>query len=190
MTARCARLVQRARFALCLWALLSGGCATLPPPPAAEGEFAVTARVAVRYGAEAASGRVTWRHTGAADDLLIASPLGQGIAAITRRDGAYTLVASNAQRYTADDPERLTEQALGWALPLGGLPDWVQGRPQPGVRAQTRYEGDRLAELQQAGWTIEYLEYDDERGLPRRLRLRRGELDIRLVIEEWQVGAR
>jgi len=190
VTPRCARLVPRVRLALCLGSFVAAGCATLPAPPAGEGEFALAGRVAVRYGAEAASGRVTWRHSAAADELLIASPLGQGIAEITRRNGAYTLVASEGQRYTAGDAERLTEQALGWALPLGGLSDWVQGRPQPGVPAWTRYEGERLTELQQAGWTIEYLEYDEAVRRPRRLRLSRGELDIRLAIEEWRVGAR
>jgi outer membrane lipoprotein LolB len=185
----CARRAPRFAHALLL-GLLVAACATLPPPPLGEGEFAVVGRVAVRYGAEAASGRVTWRHTRSADDLLIASPLGQGIAEITRRGGGYTLVTANAQRFTAADPERLTEQALGWPLPLGGLPDWLQGRSQAGGAADARYEGNRLAELREDGWTIEYLEYDELLRLPRRLRLTRGELDIRLIIEDWQVAPR
>ena len=168
---------------------LVAACATAPREMAREGEFSLVGRVAVRYGAEAASGRFTWRHTDAEDDLLIASPLGQGIAEITRRDGTYTLVTSDARRFTAADPERLTEEALGWSLPLGGLSDWLQGRAQSGVAAEARYNGSRLAELRQQGWIIEYLDYDDPGGLPRRLRLTRGDLDIRLVIEERQ-GAR
>ncbi len=162
------------------------GCASLAPELAPAETFSLVGRVAVRYGAEAASGRVTWRHGDATDDLLIASPLGQGIAEITRRDGVYTLVTARDERFTAADPERLTEQALGWTLPLRGLPDWVQGRPQPGFDAEPRYEGGRLAELRQLGWTIEYSGYDASGRLPTRLRLRRGDLDIRLAIDEWQ----
>lgn len=176
---------------LLLAAALLGACAAVAPPQALrEGEFAVVGRVAVRYGDEAASGRVAWRHTDADDDLVISSPLGQGIAEITRRDGVYTLVTADRQRFSAADPERLTEQALGYALPLEGLPDWLRGRAQPGVPAQTRYEGRRLAELRQQGWTIEYLAYDDDGHLPKRLRLTRGTMDIRLAIEEWQVAPR
>ena len=171
-------------------ALALAACAALPPEPAAPGEFAIVGRVAVRYGAEAANGRVTWRHTAIADDLLISTPLGQGIAEITRRDGVYTLVTAEAQRYTATDPERLTEQALGWALPLAGLADWLQGRPQPGVAAEPRYEGARLAELRQLGWTIEYSDYEESGRLPRRMRLTRGDIDIRLVIDQWQLPTR
>jgi outer membrane lipoprotein LolB len=170
---------------------LLGACASVAPPqPAREGEFAVVGRVAVRYGEEAASGRVAWRHSDSDDDLVISTPLGQGIAEITRRDGMYALVTSDRQRFTAADPEQLTEQALGYALPLGGLPDWLRGRAQPGVPAQTRYDGKRLAELRQQGWTIEYLAYDDDGRLPTRLRLTRGAFDIRLAIEEWQVAPR
>lgn len=169
---------------------LLGACASVPAPVPRAGEFAVVGRVAVRYGDEAASGRVAWRHSDAADDLLISTPLGQGIAEITRREGVYTLVAADRQRLTASDPERLTEQALGYALPLDGLPDWLRGRAQPGVPAESRFDGQRLAELRQQGWTIEYLAYEDDGRLPKRLRLTRGALDIRLAIEEWQVAPR
>jgi outer membrane lipoprotein LolB len=169
---------------------LLGACASVPAPVPRAGEFAVVGRVAVRYGDEAASGRVAWRHSDADDDLVISTPLGQGIAEITRREGVYTLVSSDRQRFTASDPERLTEQALGYALPLEGLPDWLRGRAQPGVPAESRFDGPRLAELRQQGWTIEYLAYEEDGRLPKRLRLTRGALDIRLAIEEWQVVPR
>lgn len=144
----------------------------------------------MRHGEEAASGRLTWRHGEATDDLLLSTPLGQGVAEITRREGVYTLVTSDAQRHSASDPTELTEQALGWALPLTGLPDWLQARPQSGIEAQTRYEGDQLAELRQQGWVIQYSSYDESSRLPRRIQLSRGDLDIRLVIDEWQIAPR
>jgi outer membrane lipoprotein LolB len=179
---------MRTPSTLVLAATLLTACASIPPPVPRAGEFAVVGRVAVRYGEEAASGRVTWRHSESDDDLVISTPLGQGIAEITRRDGVYTLVNARRERLTAADPERLTEQALGYALPLGGLPDWLRGRAQPGMPAETRYDGDRLVELRQQGWTIEYLAYEDAGRLPKRIRLTRDALDIRLAIEEWQVA--
>ena len=109
-------------------------CAAIPPETLPPGSFALVGRVAVRYGDEAASGRLTWRHSGVADELLISTPLGQGVAEITRRDGVYTLIAASGERYSAADPEQLTRQVLGYALPLAGLPDWVRGRPRTGRR--------------------------------------------------------
>src|SRR5262245_57142678 len=102
-------------------------CATAPTVPPAPGGFAFVGRFAVRHGEEAATGRVTWRHSDATDDLILSTPLGQGVAEITRRDGTYTLVTSQAQRHTASDPDQLTEQVLGWTLPLAGLADCLQG---------------------------------------------------------------
>jgi outer membrane lipoprotein LolB len=166
-------------------AAVLAACATAPPPALPAGGFSLVGRVAVRNGDEAASGRIAWRHTDADDDLVISTPLGQGVAEITRRDGVYTLVTTRGERYSAADPERLTQQVLGYALPLGGLPDWVQGRPQRGAAAETRYEGERLAELRQHGWLIDY-SGGDERP-PKRMRLTRGDLDIRLAIDEWQL---
>ncbi len=168
-----------------LAAALLAACASLPPPTEAP-TFELSGRVAVRYGKEAASGRAEWRHAATTDDLVISNPIGQGIASIQRRNGDYVLQTAEGKRYEARDPERLTEEALGWQLPLAGLPDWVRGRAMPDVAADTRYEGNRLAELRQLGWTIEYLEYG-ENGLPRRMRLTRGDLDIRLAVEEWRI---
>jgi len=167
-------------------AALIAGCAAVAHEPLPLSGFELTGRVAVRYGAESASARMSWRHAPAFDQLLISSPLGQGLAEITRRDGAYTLLTSTGQQVSAQDPEALTEQALGWRLPLAGLPDWVRGRPQPGHAADTRYgENGRATLLRQLGWTIEYLAYDESTGLPSRLRLIRGDLDIRLAIDAW-----
>ena len=140
--------------------------------------------MAVRYGDEAASGRLTWRHSDAADELLISTPLGQGVAEITRRE------ASTPCRRERRAVQR---RRAGAAHPAGArlgaaarrLPDWVQGRPERGVEAVTRYDGDRLAELRQRGWLIDY-SGGDERP-PKRVRLTRGDLDIRLVIDEWQL---
>lgn len=167
-------------------AALIAGCAAVPrEPPPAEG-FEMTGRVAVRHGAESATARMAWRHAPAFDELMISSPLGQGIAELTRRDGVYSLQTSDGRRVSAPDPEALTEEALGWRLPLAGLPDWVRGRPQPGHAAETRYGDDRRATLvRQLGWTIEYLAWDDATGLPSRLRLTREDLDIRLAIDRW-----
>jgi outer membrane lipoprotein LolB len=183
MRGRAMRSLRGPLLAAC--AAVLAACAAVPPETLPPGGFSLVGRVSVRYGDEAATGRLTWRHSDGGDELLISTPLGQGVAEITRRDGVYTLVAANGERYSAADPERLTRQALGYALPLDGLPDWVQGRPEKGVEAVTRYDGERLAELRQRGWLIDYSGSDDRP--PKRVRLTRGDLDIRLVIDEWQL---
>jgi outer membrane lipoprotein LolB len=169
-----------------LWVVLLAACATTPAPGPSGASFELTGRVAVRSAQDAVSGGVFWRHGPDFDDLMISSPLGQGVAEITRRADRYTLVTADARRISAADPESLTEEALGWRLPLSGLPDWVQGRPDPRETAETRYGQDGRAQLiRQLGWTIEYLAYDARTGLPARIRVRRDSVDIRLTIDSW-----
>jgi outer membrane lipoprotein LolB len=178
--------MRSALFSLCL---LLAGCATIEPQPSVPiGEaFFLSGRVSVKYGAEAASGRITWQHDAVSDELLFSAPFGQGVARIVWRDAVASLTTSDQKLYQAGDVETLTEQVLGWRLPLAGLPDWVRGRAAAGAPAQTRLDASqRLAELRQSGWLVEFLDYAGESGLPSRLRLSRQEVELRLVIDEWR----
>ena len=171
--------------------LLLAGCAavpqkTLPARPIGEA-FYLSGRVSVKHGTEAASGKISWQHGPDSDDLLLSNPFGQGVARIIRRDGVVTLTTSDQKAYQAKDAEDLTEQALGWRLPLAGLPDWVRGRAAAGAPAQTRQDSShRLAELRQSGWLVEFLDYNDASGLPSRLNFSRDDAQIRLVIDQWR----
>jgi outer membrane lipoprotein LolB len=117
------------------------------------------------------------------------NPFGQGVARIVRHDGLVTLTTSDQKVYQAKDVEGLTEQVVGWRLPLAGLPDWVRGRAASGAPAQTRLNGaHRIAELRQSGWLVVFLDYNDTSGLPSQLRLSRDDTEIRLVIDQWRAG--
>lgn len=171
--------------ALAAAVLLAAACAELPPQAGAAFEFELTARFAARYRDEAASGTLAWRHRAARDDVLLSSPFGQGLARISREGEAVTLVAGDDKRYTAADAESLTEQVLGFRLPLRGLADWVRARPATDAPAQAEYAQDgRLLSLEQHGWRIEYLGYESTR--PTRLKLSYPGLELRLAISAWK----
>jgi outer membrane lipoprotein LolB len=165
-------------------ALVLAACASLPKPtaPPGEGAFELHGRVAVRYGSEGASGNVAWRHSAESDELLITSFLGQGVARVSRSGGEVQLLAEGKE-HRAPDAESLTEKVLGWRLPLGGLPDWVQGRPAPGAKDVRRDASGRIVGFVQDDWKIEYQDFEGER--PSRLRLTRPNLEIRLIVDRW-----
>ena len=81
-----------------------------------------------------------------------------------------TLTTAEPREYRAADAESLTEQVLGFRLPLAGLAEWVLGRPAP--------------ELESRGWKIEYQERDAE-GRPVRMRLTYPGIELRLLISRW-----
>jgi outer membrane lipoprotein LolB len=165
-------------------AAVLGACASLSesgrPIP---GGFELSGRVSVRHGKDAASGKIFWRHSDEADELLITSSIGQGIARINRERDRFRLVTGDNKEYRADNAEDLTEQALGWRLPLDGLSDWVQARASPGRPAEMQGDVDKGLELRQDGWHVVYEEFRE--GKPFRIRLTREDLQIILVVDQW-----
>ena len=156
------------------WTLLVlalSACASFERSTIDTAEFDLAGRIAARYRDDAFSGIVSWRHAGEGDDMLISTPMGQGVARIVRQGDAIVLTTSEGKEYSDRDGEALTERALGFRLPLAGLADWVRGRPAPS--------------LEERGWQVEYLERD-EQGRPTRLRVTYPGVELRLAISEWR----
>ena len=95
------------------------------------------------------------------------------------------LKTAEGREYRAADAETLTEEVLGFRLPLAGLADWVRGRPSDPQTARIEYDKEgRVHTLQERGWAIEYLEYEDK--LPKRMRLTYPNIELRLAISQWK----
>ena len=162
------------------------GCAQAPlRAPEGPLEFQVLGRIAARYGNDGFTGNVDWRHASAGDDMLISTPLGQGVARLVRQGDAVQLTTANGRQYDAPDAETLTERVLGFRVPLAGLADWIRGRPAQGsVSGQQALPDGRLESLQQGDWKIKYLDYDGPR--PRLMQLNYPGIQLRLAITEWK----
>ena len=182
------------RLLVIAWAgALLGGCAVSPSSPASIGvaqrdaldDFSLEGRFSLRHEDKNYSGRLSWRHSGADNELLLASPFGQGLAQLTTSERGAQLTMSDGQVYAAADSEALTREVLGYPLPLAQLTDWVRGR---GARGDLELDGSaRPLRLRYADWRIDY-EYDgdDAQALPGRLVARRDDgLELRLRIDEW-----
>jgi outer membrane lipoprotein LolB len=167
-------------------ALFIGACAQAPlRAPEGALDFDVAGRIAVRYGKDGFTGNLAWRHARRGDEVMISTPLGQGVARLVREGDAVQLITSEGREFRAADAETLTERVLGFRLPLEGLADWIQGRPSPGAPARTETGDDgRLRALEQSGWRVEFQEYQAAR--PQRLRLTYPGIELRLVVAQWK----
>ena len=173
------------RSLLAVALLVLCACAQLETKAPQDVEFDLTGRLAARYRNEAFTGNIAWRHAPSSDEMLITSPLGAGVARLVRDGSAVTLSTAEPKEYRASDAEALTEEVLGFRVPLAGLAEWVRGRPADKSTAKADYADDgRLRSLEEAGWKIEYQEYKDK--LPSRMRLLYPGIELRLAISEWK----
>lgn len=160
---------------------------TLPTPPAA---FRLDGRVSVKTREESFSGGMTWRHASESQELLLRTPLGQGVAELKETVRGVELRDSAGHVHRAVDAEALVRQVLGVALPLKGLAWWVVGTARPDAPFQTEADEEgRLAVLEQDGWRIEFNRYArvGAYALPGRLVARRDDdLEVRLVVDHWE----
>lgn len=161
----------------------------LPLPPSA---FRLEGRVSVKANEESFSGGMTWRHTTQQQELLLRTPLGQGVAELRGDGQGVELRDSEGRLHHAADAETLVHQALGVTLPLKGLAWWVVGNVRPEAPYQAEPDGEgRLAVLHQDGWRIEFSRYARVGGrfLPGKLVARRADdLEIRLVVDKWELS--
>lgn len=181
------------RSGLVLIALAIAGCASTSnisgatfPTRTALTTFSLEGRFSLHQQNKNASGKISWRHSGQNNALLLSSPLGQGIAEITTNENGARLTTQDGQTYTAINTETLTQQVLGYPLPLAQLTNWVRGQRTKDESAQLDAFG-RLLQLRHEGWRIDYgYPTDDPQAPPNRIFAEStDELDLRLLIDEW-----
>ncbi|SEJ21119.1 MULTISPECIES: lipoprotein insertase outer membrane protein LolB [unclassified Pseudomonas] len=149
----------------------------------------INGKVGIRAPKDSGSGTLFWLQRQDYYDIRLSGPLGRGAARLTGRPGAVSLEVANQGRYDAPDPETLLKDQLGWQLPVSHLVWWVRGLPAPDSKSRLTLDGDsRLSGLEQDGWQIEYLSYTEQNGytLPERMKLHGQDLDVTLVIKDWQ----
>lgn len=194
-------------FVPALLAALVSACSTLPQqqpvqPPAAVyadhlgtikniSNFAMSGRMAVLTENKGFSGSMRWHHHEEGDDIQFFSPLGGQLGSLSKNADGVTLTTSSQNTVHADDAETLTQQTLGWSLPMTGLSDWMLGRPTDGdVEILAWDTSGNIIRMRQNGWDIEYPVYQmaDEKSLPGKIIMKSPKLEFKLVVERWQTG--
>ena len=162
--------------------LLLGACATAPsnsPLPelaSVPHAFEMSGRLSVRQGDRSDIARLRWTHRPAGDAWVIASPLGNEVARIESSASGATLAQAGGPTEQAASFGELTERFLGVALEPATLAAWLHG----GGRAEL--PGDwkvTLDEMQRAGSV----------DIARRISASRGDVAVRLVVDEYRALA-
>lgn len=152
--------------------------------------FTLQGRIGIQTNPKGFSGSLIWQHASHQDEIALYSPLGSQVASILSSPAQITLLDSNGKSYHAADAETLTQEVLGWRLPLKGLSDWALGRPSNSPIEHSAWNAKgQLTLLKQDGWTIEFDNYQqqDDYALPGKVYLKSTQLNLKLLVERWQL---
>jgi outer membrane lipoprotein LolB len=173
------------------------GCATANLSTAAVGAYRDTidlnGSIAVNYQTNGeqhpVNGKFSWAQRPGRVDVSVFDPFGQTVAEITVTPDTATLTQPKREPRTARDIDTLTQQTLGWPLPVAGLRDWLQGYA---VDAQ----GKRFAAspannnvVTRDGWRLRFVDWQKGTAtpMPRVIKAERssagsGDLSINIAI--------
>ncbi len=153
--------------------------------------FTLSGRVAIQRGSEGGGAKLRWQQRGQATDVRIMAPMAQGTFRLQGDGRGVVLTGPDGKRYQAANFEALMAAHVNWSFPVDGARYWVRGIPDPAQAVgNLNLDTDgRLSDLAQGGWRISVLAYRDFDGrtLPAKLFLNAGELQIRLIIDTWQI---
>ena len=189
------------RLSLLVLAATLAGCATTSAPlsTATVGAYRETidlsGKLSVNYlkddKQESLTGNFTWDQTPNRIEVNLASPLGQTIATIAVTPEGATLTQSGQPPRTAADIDGLTQQALGWTLPVSGLRDWLQGYALDAEGKRFAASPANNSVVTKDGWRLRFVSWQDDRAaqpVPRRIDADRAaagdiqNLEIRIVV--------
>ncbi|MEO5732388.1 MAG: outer membrane lipoprotein LolB [Rubrivivax sp.] len=132
---------------------LLAACAT--PQPVSGGSQWISGRMAVRVAAspqriaQSFNAAFDLQGDGRQGELRLSSPLGTRLATARWAPGLAALQTSDGEQRFAD-LDQLSMAALGEALPLAALSDWLEGRPWAGAPSAPTAGG-----FEQMGWTVQ-----------------------------------
>ncbi len=125
-------------------------------------------------------------------NMLIKHPLTRNTLAEIVKSGNIVTLNSNGRVYRDSSAERLIEKNLRVKLPVKGMSHWVRGIASPHypLTAVKLDSKGRPALLQQAGWNIHYLSYQNNQfdALPTLIKVVRTSpqpVQIKMRIQHW-----
>lgn len=149
----------------------------------------IDGRISLRLNEEAWHATLLWQQIDQAYHIRLFGPFGAGAIQL---DGSpqTVILTQDGEQIHSQDPEQLLSQRLGWYVPINGLRYWAVGQKIPDKSAKLDLDQfGQLANLEQDGWKIRYRRYVMVDGylLPSKIFMDNKGLDIRIVIDRWQI---
>jgi outer membrane lipoprotein LolB len=149
----------------------------------------LSGRLAVSGDGNGGSGSLDWQQAGRGYRFVMHAPV-TGRTWELRGDATHAVLEGLRDGpVTGADAASLLERELGWHVPVARLGDWVRGLRAPGTAHITFREDGLPWEIRQAGWHIEYRDYDTDIDppMPSRIFASKDGYRVRLAVRQWML---
>jgi outer membrane lipoprotein LolB len=154
---------------------------------AAHPSWSLQGRLGVSDARDSGSGSLEWTQHGREFRFSVHAPVTGKTWVLSGDSGHATLEGLHERPVEGRDAADLLERELRWRVPVAELSDWARGARAPGA-ARIAFRADGLpGEIDQAGWKVQYLDYDLARDppLPSKVFASKGDRKVRLAIRAW-----
>ena len=145
-------------------------------------DWQLRGRVNVRYQSESYTPRIQWQQQGGNYRIRLWGTFNAGNTVIIGEPKLVTM-EHDGDSITANTPEELVLDNLGYELPISYLEFWVRSLPAPSSDSELEFSAqNQLSKIRQDGWEIAYFDMRQFDGviLPRRVEITGPKNDMRL----------
>ena len=203
--------MNKNRFLVCagytgllLALVVLSGCATHQPIPATGSSeslwqlrqqelsqllgWQIKGRIGFVSANDSGSAGLYWKQSQESYELKIVAPLGAGRLVVAGDANGVILQSSEGEILYAENARSLIWQSTGWEIPMDRLRQWIIGLPTVNETYQLDDKG-RVRFIENLRWKVEYFQYQNvgEYALPKKLRIESPQIQIKLVIKDWQL---
>ena len=138
-------------------------------------------RLSVNMNGKGYSAHFSWQKQNATEVLAVSTPLGSTVGQICQ-DRRGLIAVAGKETYTASSVTELSQQLMGFDLPLEYLSYWAQGVIVP----DQAHHIDKEGRLQQMGWQISRTALAADPSKSRRVELTRKDMAIKIVFDDFE----
>lgn len=181
--------------------LFLAGCQNLPPVDSLRPitinnanqakAWELQGKLAIKTPNDKLSANLYWRHTEELDKLTLTTMLGTTVLTLEATPSSAHL-NFDGKDFRDNNAQALLERVSGWSLPIADLPLWITGQVTEQDHIISFDNNGKAKQIQNIQnprpWLVTFLSWHTQSGaeVPNQLRLERGELQLKLQINQWQ----
>lgn len=143
-------------------------------------DFTASGRLSARADEQGLSASFDWTRENQVETLDIVAPLGITVGQLCQDKIGVLAINADGEQFTAENPQVLSKQLIGYELPVQYLHIWAHGQWAADLPHEITSDGI----LQQGEWMISRIANQD--GSPRVLNINNQKVSLRLVFNSME----